>query len=356
MSIALMNAMVARGHDVHVMTWDRAGDQDAFFNMDSRILWHKISVGDPNQRASFLTRLHRLMAVRSMIRKINPDVGIGFQHGPFLAARLYTWGLPFPMICAERNALDRMKYNDRIENKNFVFQTMRLARAITVQCESYRETYPKFLRARIVTIPNPVFPAKNQANPAGKPGERKILLAIGRLAYQKNFPCLIRAFARISSEFPDWELHIGGNGERQGELEELIRTLDISSRVKLLGVLAPDQVSAAYPSSHLFCLPSRWEGFPNVLAEAMAHGLPCVGFSECPGVRDLIEHDVDGVLAPGMDDDQSLSHALEKCMRDDEGRARLGQAARLKVTAFEPEKIFNTWEQLFIRVAGKNKK
>ena len=111
---------------------------------------------------------------------------------------------------------------------------MRLARAIAVQLESYIGGYPRYLRNRIVAIPNSVNA------PAGfaEPGEEKspyTLLSVGRLSYQKNYEALIRSFAGLEQEFPNWKLRIVGEGESRIALEKLVSQLGLEQRVQMEG-------------------------------------------------------------------------------------------------------------------------
>lgn len=352
MSIALMNEMLARGHEVHLVTWDRPESQGAFFAMASGIVWHRIGVGDHLKKASLFIRLERMSRFRTLVRSIRPNIAIGFQHGAFLAARLYALGLGVPTICAERNSPSRMVHTSGGEKPWKVFQTMRLAEKITVQCPSYREMYPPFLRGKIAVIPNPVFPASQFANPQNIAEERKTLLSVGRLSYQKNYACLIEAFSRIADRLPDWDLLIAGEGEDRATLESLIRALNLSGRVSLPGAVSHDRIGGLYARAQLFCLPSRWEGFPNALAESLAHGLPAVGFAGCDGVRDLISHGENGLLVQGNGDADSLAVSLLEAMKDDPARARMGAKARESVAQYVPEKIFDLWEEVFRDVSG----
>jgi len=118
-----------------------------------------------------------------------------------------------------------------------------------------------------------------------------------------------------------------------------------------MGDATPD-VSAEYRAADLFCLPSRWEGFPNALAEAMAHGLPAVGFRHCAGVNELILPGHNGQLADGNDDADTLAAVLGPLMLDSAARARMGMEARRITERYRPEKSFDDWEQLLRRVAG----
>jgi len=175
------------------------------------------------------------------------------------------------------------------------------------------------------------------------------LLSVGRLDYQKNYKVLIHAFAKIADKFPSWKLEIVGGGGQEEELRYLIKELNLSQKVILIG--ETNNVQKHYVASHLFCLPSLWEGFPNALGEAMAHGLPSVGFEECSGVSDLITNNENGLLASGNNNVESFSESLAILMENDMLRIEMGKAARKSIKQFEPEDVFNQWERLFKSIA-----
>jgi glycosyltransferase involved in cell wall biosynthesis len=351
MSAALMNEMVRRGHDVALMTWDKP-DARSFFPLDEKIVWHKIGLGDFLKKATLSTRLQRARAVRRIVRAFKPDVIVGFQDGMFMASRLYTAGMGVPVVAAERNAPSRFDFIRNGRYRHLVFQAMRFAKAITIQCESYRSDYPPYLRSKIVTIPNPVKPVQAFADPCGKPGAPKTLLSVGRLSYQKNMDALIAAFASLSGRFPDWNLLIVGEGEDRPKLEQAIRAHGLQARIRLPGASA--SMTDHFKDAQLFCLPSRWEGFPNALAEAMAHGLPAAGFAGCAGVNELIEHGVTGMLAAGPLTGASLESSLAALMQDDAARKRMGDAGRSIADNFAPSTIFDKWEHFFLHVKNSS--
>ena len=190
-------------------------------------------------------------------------------------------------------------------------------------------------------IPNPVFPCEILAQPAGIDRETKTVLCVGRLSYQKNQSVLLKAFALITNAVPDWRLKLVGDGEDKHALERLSHDLSISHKVEFVG--AVKDVDSFYKEAHLFCLPSRWEGFPNALAEAMIRGLPCVGFEGCAGVSHLI-NDETGRLAKGNGNELTLSKALLEMMADDELRVDLGNGSSQYMSTFTPKSIFDRLE------------
>ena len=316
MIISLMNDMVARGHEVNLLTWDRSGSE-AFYPMAPEITWHRLDIGDPSIKAGKAQMLHRARAVRALVRHHRPQAVVCFQDGTFLAVRAYTLGYRIPIIVAERNAPTRFDHISAGRNRNLIYQCFRSAHLITIQCESFREHYPSFLWPKISCIPNPVFPADSYAKPGTpEPGGHYQLLSVGRLSYQKNYGILIEAFGELASSLPDWNLVIYGDGENRARLEELVASRGLEGRVKLPGVTT--SITACYKTSQLFCLPSRWEGFPNALAESLAHGLPAVGFEGCAGVKDLIVHEQTGLLAEGNGDPKTLAAGLSILMKNPE--------------------------------------
>lgn len=346
MASALMNEMVKRGHSISLMTLD-SEEARSFYPLDPAIVWHKVAIGDPLRKATISEMFQRAFKVRTIVAKVRPDILIGFQDGPYLSTRVYTLGMGYPIILAERNAPTRYDHIRSGKYRQLIYQTFRFARRITVQCESYRAHYPAYLRPKIVTIPNPVFPAAPENLRQVK--KQKILLSVGRLEYQKNYRALIDAFALIAAKYPDWNLRVVGEGVERATLEQLIGDLGLSGRVELPGTT--DAVGAEYAQASLLALPSRWEGFPNVIAEAMAHGLTCVGFADCAGVCDLIQHGYNGRLAAGNGDPKSLASELDLLMGAPEQLHNLGRNAQESMMAYRPEHIYHLWENLFREAA-----
>jgi glycosyltransferase involved in cell wall biosynthesis len=343
MIISIMNALSSQ-HEISLLTWD-SDRASAFYPMAEQISWYRLNIGDPSVKAELVTILARLRKVRRLVSHIAPDVIVCFQGGSFRSIQLYTMGLGIPLIAAERTSPSLYDHANSWRMRFIEHQSFRFARRITIQFERYRNLYPTYLRSHMVTIPNPVPRAARLAHPDAAGGEgRWRLLSVGRLGYQKNFSVLIDAFARLAEAFPDWDLRIVGEGEDRVALETQVARLPrLRGRITLPGAIS--EVEQEYASAHLFCLPSRWEGFPNALAEALAHGLPSVGFTDCDGIPDLIEPGQNGALAKGNRDAAALAEALAPLMADAAKRAALGRNAVASVAAYRPEKIFGLWEK-----------
>ena len=123
-------------------------------------------------------------------------------------------------------------------------------------------------------------------------GEAPLIVAAGRLAEAKNYPLMIEAFAMLRQRMPA-RLCILGQGELEGELRQLIVARGLSGAVSLAGFQANPWKYIA--KADVFLLTSRYEGFGNVLIEAMACGVPVVATASA-GTRDIVQHGTDGVL------------------------------------------------------------
>ncbi len=348
MACIMLEAMRQRGHEMELLTWD-SSSASAFYEIHPAIKWYQLDIGNPQEKATLKTRLQRAVRMRQILKDSRPDVILAFQEGTFISTRLYSIGMGTPVIAAERNAPSRFEHISASKYKNLIFQCFRLARAITIQIESYRNSYPAYLHEKIVSIPNPVAEAVHLADPSGEGKKIKTLLSVGRLGYQKNYDALVDAFARIASHFPEWQLVIVGEGEDRNKLEQFISSKGLGDCIKLPGTTT--NVGQYYADAQLFCLPSRWEGFPNALAEAMAHGLPAVGFRQCSGVADLIEDGKTGLLAQGNGQADALAETLSQLLADDEKRVVMGKQAREQIAVYKPEAIFDRWEQLFMELS-----
>jgi glycosyltransferase involved in cell wall biosynthesis len=204
---------------------------------------------------------------------------------------------------------------------------------------------------RVVTIPNPIDGAaiRRQAampleHPWLAPGAPPLILAVGKLKPQKDFETLIRAFARLRATRPA-NLVILGEGERRASLVALIQHLGLGASVNLPGFAGNPYAWMA--RARLFVLSSRWEGFSNVLAEALAVGCPVVS-TDCPsGPAELLEGGALGPLVP-VGDPAALAAAMASCLDHPCARDRL----MARVAVFSVERAAERYLALLQLVTG----
>ena len=192
----------------------------------------------------------------------------------------------------------------------------------------------------VVKIPDPL-PFKIESN---SELSAKRVVSIGRYAYDKGNDLLLRAWAIIEKQAPDWTLDVYGNGDRASYQQQLVELGIDQQRCHLLGPTT--DVKKAYLSSSLFVLPSRFEGFGLVLIEAMACGVPVIAFDCENGPRSIINHGASGFLIPPFDV-EAMADKILLLMRDDSLRKAMGFKAQKKACLYDIDTVGKLWKQLF---------
>lgn len=197
----------------------------------------------------------------------------------------------------------------------------------------------------IQVIPNAAMRLKNvYADPSVKR-----VLAVGRLDYQKGFDKLIQAWKLVKedSELSDWKLDIFGQGEWKDKLLNEIKEYGLEDSLK---IHAPTtDIGQEYVSSSILVMSSNYEGFPMVMIEAMACGVPVVSFAFKCGPKDIIRHQENGLIVP-EGDIVALAKALSFMMKDNALRAYCSQNAREIIAEYSEEVIMKKWMDLFIQM------
>jgi glycosyltransferase involved in cell wall biosynthesis len=162
-----------------------------------------------------------------------------------------------------------------------------------------------------------------------------VVLVVARLVEKKGVDLLIRAAARLRVEGAEFFVRIAGEGPAWAQLQRLAHELGVADRVTFLGPLMESEVRTEYRRATVFALPCQRlpngdrDGLPNVLLEAMAHGLPVVS-TTLPAVREAVTDGESGLLVAPRDE-VGLAEALERLFSDCALRARLGARARQRV-------------------------
>jgi glycosyltransferase involved in cell wall biosynthesis len=330
----LSRAAIERGWHVTIITFDRATDP-IFHRYHLEVNFRRLGLpvgakGLP--RLALMIR--RVVALRDLMRSRHFDIIVSFLTKINVLTLLAKTGTGTPVIVSERN--------NPLQQRSNPFWGLLLrwlyprAAAIVMLTERSKVCLPVRQRRRARVIPNPMLAPPVEARFEGPP----TLVAVGRLNEQKGFDLLLRAFAGIAEEIPDWRLIIWGEGPERSALEQRVCDLGLSGRVTLPGASATPGTWVA--SASAFVLSSRYEGFANVLAEAMASGLAVAAFDCDFGPRDMITHDVDGLLVAPQDV-AALGSALRRLTTDAGLRRRLGEAAVRGACRFEATTVINAW-------------
>lgn len=294
-----------------------------------------------------------------LLRQEKPDVVVSFLWFTNVVAILCRFfsGVPCRLVLSERSTIQgsREGFLTEVLRRLSIRFLYRAADRVIPNSEGLRAqlTGRYRLPARMVTVvQNPLDieeilargtdGVKGDEGPAGLP----LVLGIGRLSREKGFDLLIRAAAAARTPF---RLVLLGEGPSARRLHNLAESLGIADWIEFAGFQANPY--AWLRRTAVFVLPSRYEGFPNSLLEAMALGVPCIA-TRCPtGPEEIVTDDVDGLLVP-VEDPTALAAAIDRLLEDPALRERLGGAARERVRAYDAPGVVRRFEDLIEEVAG----
>ncbi|WP_284178170.1 glycosyltransferase [Rhabdaerophilum sp. SD176] len=292
-----------RGHDVIF-----AVDYEATENLDYLA---------PGIRQVTLPAGHvrAVIGLAALLRRERPDVsfsGLGVANLKHMLAALATGRHRRAVISFHGFFESENRLLSRLGNHGAPIFTRLCGRAVAVSDGLRNELVRRYhaSSSRTVRIYNPVYspvgwPAVDAADLAVRPPQ---ILFVGRMHPDKDLPTLLRAFAKVS--YPEAVLELVGDGPVRPELERLAASLGIAGRVSFAGYLKDP--AAAYRRSRVLALTSRLESFGNVVAEALAHGLPVVS-TAAAGPAEILGHGEFGTLVP-IGDHEAMARALDAAL------------------------------------------
>ena len=390
----IANDLAEQGHEVRYLAKLRSNEKP-FYDLHKNVIVEPIDYPHASsQIPKFAERLSQLKT----------DVLIVALSGKLaLNVMKATEDLPFPIVRSEHgNPLSLL-------NSSLVWNKNKTARALTFQMADYSHVlYSQFaeqpdlgeaVKKNLKAIPSPIDLDVKRANPSqpNKNGRKKIIYS-GRIEkFEKNAGVLLDSFLQLAGEFPDWECHYLGDGELRVDLENTCSKHPNGSQVVFHGSVSEAILFEHLASANMFVIPSDTEGCPMALGEALAHGLPAIGFADCEGVNKMIQHEHNGLLvgytkhsetdqspkgfaeeniaiyqAEGMEQqgshitvsgDQLLkqtlrSYSLENCMKtlmlSPDLCARYGENGPASVMQYERSKVLQEWGDFLTHIAKQN--
>ena len=342
-----------KGWQITVVTFTCA-DTD-FFRLPSSV--HRVELGLIGGKKNLIgwidNNLRRIFSLRRVLRKLRPDAALAMMNTNNIILSFAARGVSdLVVVGSERTYPPRVPLGFFLEwLRSWSYGSLSGLVAQTAKSAEWLQQHCRI--QRMETIPNALtWPLSTQEPVVELPPQlkgRKVLLAVGRLSGEKCFDSLIATFSQIARDYPDWILVILGEGPERVALERQISNTSLPDRIMLPGQVG--NIGQWYEASDLYVMSSRFEGFPNSLLEAMACGLAVVSFDCDTGPRDIIRHNIDGVLVtPG--DFQDLRTALVRLMRDGVLRQEYGDEAKNVIERFSVEVIAERWEKLFLEIRG----
>ena len=330
------NELKRLGVDLHVVTDNVNWPID--YDLDKSIPLYPISV-NPNADGKWekvSKALKCVKDIRKYIKAIRPDAIIAIQSDMYLRTLLAKMGIKIPLVVADHTSFSRKQ--DKLTNFTRYF-LYRYANGISILTrKDERLLGTKYLQKRVIYNPL-TFDIANNNNCE----RRKNILCIGRLDVWKlkGLDIILAIWANIERQYPDWQLEFAGTGTQAAinEIKLLVSNLGIDARVTFLGQVTDMQ--NLYQHSSIFALPSRIEGFPMALLEAMSQGCACVVYEIEGATREILNEDC-GLIVPDGDRD-SFQSSLCKLMNEASVRKRLGERAVVKSQEFTKETFAGKW-------------
>lgn len=357
-SANLANYWAVKGWEITIVTLSQQSLDFYELHPAVKRIALNLSGESANVLAGLWQNMRRVIALRRVLRQIQPDIALGIMTPANILLALATLGSSCTgTIGAEHT-------HPPLWPLGYLWETLRshtygLLNAVTALSSEGKNWIKRNTNAQWVSvIPNAVtWPLPGQ-EPRISPSalhqsERQLLLAVGRLDALKGFDLLIKAFSNLTDKHPGWDLVILGEGSFRTTLEGQVRESDLEHRIFLHGQAG--NIAEWYESADLYVLSSRVEGFPMTLVEAMAHGLAAVSFDCDTGPRDIIRHELDGLLVP-PGNVAELTAALDRLMSDTLVRHRFAEQAVEVRKRFSMERIAGMYEKLFEEILLEQKR
>jgi len=349
-AITQANALVAAGHDARILSVVKAAPEPAFA-IDGRVrVDHLVDLTEPYDEALHASP-SRLVPER-WDKQFSALTDVAIERGlRDLTTDVLVTVTPALLACAVQLAPDPVvvvhqehrSSSQRTSGMEPLLVNAPRADVVALLTPSIAEWLRGELGAvapEIVAMPNPLpqgFTPRSLL-------DSRTIVAAGRLVMEKQFTKLVQAFGDVADQLPGWRLRILGQGHQRPHLVRETRKRGLWDRVELPGTTT--DMASEWARASICALTSRAEGFPLQMQEAMAAGVPCVTFDCASGPREIVRHEVNGLLV-APESIAGMSTALLRLGTDDELRRRLGDGALESARAWDADAVAGRWLEIF---------
>lgn len=355
----LANNMSFRGHKVSILTY---GPNDgmpfyelqpevSFFNLGINKRIHRTFINLSNifildkekkefRRDYYVCKNMARTIKDSCLSELDFDIVVTFDKKSLFVIKSF--------LKAKAPVVNLFRFDpETILSNRYFFEVFEMADAIQILMPSYEKIVRKYISPqKIFCIPN-VIPQYEECTC----WDSNTIINVGRIdCNQKRQHLLIEAFAKLKDEFPNWKIEFWGEYDSEKkyyeELKKKVSFYNLDGQVKFCGTTK--NIKEKLQKASIFAFPSAYEGFPNALGEAMAMGLPSIGYQNCPGVNELIKNGENGLLVNENID--CFANALKVLMENYSLRKTYGLRARNDMKKFSSNTIWNLWEKFFYDV------
>lgn len=319
-----------------------APGEGSFFSLNPGVELHFAALNGVSGGliSGVLSNLRRLIILRGILRKLQPDIVVSFLTETNCRTLLAAAGLRIPIIVSERS--DPRLYPEKVFWRVLRRLIYPLSAHLVCQTKYVVDYFSYLARKSVIYNPVSVSEAVGVA-----PCLVPYILGAGRLAHEKGFDILIEAHALVIAQGIGLKLVLAGEGPDREELERLVRRQGTSPHVIFAGV--QHDLSGYYRQAIMFVLPSRFEGMPNALLEAMAYGCPVVVTPDFRAAGEIVTHGHNGLIALHADP-AALSEEIISLYNNPDKRHALGMQGKNDSDRFRSYNIAAQWRVLIMQI------
>lgn len=289
-----------------------------------------------------------IKTVREIVKREKPDIVLTFVSDMCVNTRIATFGLNTVVCSADRGD----PYTETMPWKILIPWAFNRSDYCFFQLDKARDFYSAKVQKKSFVIPN-VFIARTGNTPYS--GERKkTIVSAGRFVIEKGYDVLIKAFAKVHEKHPEYTMTIYGEGPFLGQYHKLAQELGVDELITYPGYVK--DVAASVREDGVFVLPSRYEGIPNSLIEALSVGIPCVSTDCTPGgPMFLTKGGKNGLIVP-IDDIEAMTDAILRIIEDPQLAKVLETKGPEIVNELKDEVIGKMWYDAFEKIFSDHDK
>ena len=354
------------GYNVTIITYTQF-DNPIFFEFSKKIKFIHFNIQDPAPNFKNMSNKEQKKQYKNFIQTYrkavenylynNPtDIAISMYMGaehkflPLIkdgSKKIMEFHFHFDIASFSKKLKEKWSFqNLKMKIQTFLFQrVLNKYDKIVVLTEQDEKEWSTYFD-NVTNIPNHITITPIRAN-------MKIekVLAVGRFTYQKGFDFLIEAWSIVNKKFPNWRLDIYGHGELENDLREQIKSLNLDNSITLF---PPDKnINHVFANHSIFALSSRFEGFPLVLIEALASGLPPVAFECKNGPKQMMGNSILKHFLVKPNDIKDFAEKLIILMQNNDLRTNMSQEASNIAKQYELCNIMEIWKEKFDNLIKK---
>jgi glycosyltransferase involved in cell wall biosynthesis len=334
------------GYDISILTQNK-GNSSTFYEFNKKIEFHDMILKG-NIFKNFKSYRKN---INQKIKEINPGVILICDNGlkAYIVPFITKTKTPIILECHgsrfvedfEKNNTFFEKIFSKIKYKFKKFCASKFYKIICLSNESLTEWNPK----NAIIIPNPVWFKTNSVSKL----QNKKAIIIARHSFEKGLDRILPIWKKVIRKHNDWQLDIYGKSSKKRETEKLILILNLEKNVTLFEPVK--EIQEKYLDASMYLMTSRHEGFPMVLIEAMAFGLPCIAY-DCPvGPRAIINNNENGFLIEN-ENETDFINAIKNLIENENLRIEMGKNAKKSSEKYNLDLIMKSWNTLFLEIVN----